>query len=281
MNKKIAFLALPVMLALAFFSCEKEAVENEGNTVPVSETDHTLNQIIELTEEFKANAERERLNSQDRDLPPEIKEFFEVDAEASTWHFILNGDFDQAMFVGSIASLKSSWGVTPRPAPGGYGAYSDNYLDYVGEGHVGILHDCHTTVRHLISTGGEIVNADFLAYAKNYAIVNYGSSPAVLAGYTLAQFEADIAESVHVPLLDFADYLQDEAAISSTEHDILELYFETLDVATNFSSFYEYSTSVEDAIMESGYSTTVKENLLFTMATSRHDLEYWAGSGDF
>jgi len=162
-------------------------------------------------------------------------------------------------------------------APGGGNA--GNGYDYVGESHVAILEAGLGADRDLIFDGTDLLEEEFLAYAKGYLIAEGTFTPDDLDFYTVEMLNTDIAFAN-----DFGDgttvdaiiHLRDIGSLSEVEADILIPYYEAYEAASNYEDFHAFSVDSENAVMDDpSLSEESKELILANMSTTRHDLNYW------
>ena len=275
------------MSAAIFSSCLKEEIVTNNTSTVVPQNNRTLEGIQSTTATYIST--QNRLNESDliayrtegdREATPEEKWNHDVAVGVDC---VLSGiGLNDAAEIGLRASSVYSISVggpegndLTRPEPMLYAA---NPLDIYGIMHVDLLHDQLAISKERTFDGSVPNHSNYVTYAQDYSLEHYGITARELPDLTVKnidKFLERLETTVNFSLVYYIETKRTEGLMPSLEADILSSYFSALEASRSFEAFYTYSTSVENDIIKSDYRLEVKELLLFTMATTRHDVQYW------
>ena len=174
------------------------------------------------------------------------------------------------VILGVGCSVAAGTGIAPPNNNNGGVDNDHNVFDYAGIEHVTILHNSLTRNREAISENGVFNASSYLQ------IVNESSNSNItIDQYNYVQHYVDTALRNTNELSVVFSNMGQERLITRNESQVLTRYFQGFENTTNFSDFINFSVSIENIVQESEISVAEKNMLLFTMATARHDLNYW------
>lgn len=275
MKKYINIVSI-VTFILLISSCSEEI------TKEISAENKAIEEISKITNDFLASLEGKIPSPNSKAFEPND---FIPDIEAGLEEYMKNGDVGQAVSVGIAASQKATSGqVCPANGNGGNPIGSvinaANPLDYAGRYHAEVLEDALIIHRNQIYPNGVFNFTNAINFTYNYLASNniYVNSTNAM---TESEFNAFYANMIS--LLQNNDYkmskvvriYENEGRISSTERQILEMYFLAQESSNTLNGYIQYSIQTENSILNSNLSSKSKDLLLFTMATARHDINFW------
>ncbi len=181
------------------------------------------------------------------------------------------------VLLGVGCSVAAGLGIAPPPNDGGV-SNNGNAYDYAGELHTEILNEALTTERAFVIQNG-VLNFDNLQIVANRILQENGINSTVQFSETdffgIQSYVDQAAVSSGGRMSIIAQNMGQEGKISNIESQILSNYFSAFENSSSFQAFLGYSVQMETMIEQSNLSSNSKELILFTMATARHDLNYW------
>jgi len=203
-----------------------------------------------------------------------------VDTSAGMESYANDGDINKAYSVAISASAGISGGDLPDN-PGGNVDNPLNAYDYTGKYHVDILREKLTNGKNFVFPNGEFDYARSITFTLkslskrnvNIALADLPSASEFGAFYNQLLSTLEASDN---KLSNFVKYLEHGSKITGEESQILVHYFQAQENARSLNAFIAYSLQVEKMVAESqSLSFKSKELLLFSMATARHDVNFW------
>lgn len=268
--KTINYKLIAIIFLLIITSC----ITDDSQINP--EEQSTLKRIKEITNQF--------IHSQQNNFQSSTKVFVDpkvaaIDINAAIDSYNDDGDFDWALTMGVAASSKASSGIMPNN-PGGNVTNDFNEYDFTGRYHVEILQHGLTDKKDFIFENGIFNYYNSITYSNEFLESN-NLNVQQSNIYSLSQFEAfyntiiSNLENVNNQLSKIILQMENDGKISNLESQILNMYFESQENSTSLNSFIQYSLQIENLITESNFNISTKKLLLFSMSTTRHDINFW------
>ncbi|MEM6685702.1 MAG: hypothetical protein AAF617_07940 [Bacteroidota bacterium] len=268
--KKHKYSGMLAILALLVMACS-----NDSEQV-IIDNDVTLQQIYQLTDSY-INAQDTATGNAKYYIDPELAAI-DINATIDAYNED-SSDPDTYFAAGIAASYKASEGITP-PNPSQGVDNASNPLDYVGKYHVDILHHQLTHKQNYIGNHGSFRYERSTEITRNL-LQQYGENVQPSNTYTESSFKTyyrqlkQELQSVNFLLSEIILKMKDEGKITTVESQVLHAYFTMQESASSLSAYIQYSIQAEQIIVNSNYPQQTKDFLLFTMATARHDFNYW------
>jgi hypothetical protein len=242
--------------------------------------DATLQNILQITDDFLNT----QLNTTPIAKPKALDPVYVADITAGVEEFARTYDWDGALHAGITASENFSGGIAPNN-PGDNVDNPANEYDLAGKYHVDVLHYALTEKREYIFQNGIMNFQRSFEVTKNYLNAN---NALMNPNYILTEsnfnttYNATIQtlQNVNNSLSQWVLKMEEKGKISSLESQILHQYFNAQESATSLQAYIQYSLQIEDLVINATYSERTKKLLLFTMATARHDINYWNPYGN-
>lgn len=274
MKKLISILTFVILISF-MFSCTDNTTETLENN------DKIFNQIKNITEKFIDSQKENNTNitNQTRVNDPNV---WLADCEAGLESYLENGDKDQAISVGTAASAKYSSGII-NPNPGNPIENVENInneYDYVGKYHAEILQYGILDNSHILYPNGIFNYQNSIDFIQQFLISkNIFLQPSSIM--SLNEFNTfynnveNIISSSNYKFSKIILNLENQGKLSHFESQILYMYYSAQESSTSLNDFIQFSIQIENIISNSSYSEEIKELFLFTMATTRHDINLW------
>ena len=203
-----------------------------------------------------------------------------VDIEAAHEDYDEHHDYGHAVKTGIAAS--QNYGESVVAPSGGFGGNPigtvvnpNNSLDYVGRFHAEILEATFYQDHQIIYPNGTFSYTNSINYTDNYT--NSSTSGSLSQNDFDTFYQSVVAKIVANNYL-LSQVMQqnlNEGKLTQDEGQILITYFQAQESASSLNNYIQYSIQVEDMVVNSSLPTTSKNLLLFTMATARHDINFW------
>ena len=174
------------------------------------------------------------------------------------------------VILGVGCSVAAGVGIAPPNNTNGGVNNDNNVFDYAGIQHVSTLHTSLTRNRGVISEDGIFNPTSYLQLVNQ----SYNSN-LTIDQYNYVQHYVDTALTTTDELSVVFSNMGQERLLTTNESQVLTRYFQAFENTTNFYDFINFSVSIENIVQQSEISVAEKNMLLFTMATARHDLNYW------
>ncbi|MFK7746842.1 MAG: hypothetical protein AB8B65_00490 [Kordia sp.] len=267
--KKIIYYLIPCMFSFLVIGCSEDdrLLENTEDT--------TLQDIRQLTDDFLKVQDKITIHT--KAIDPAVAA---VDIKAAIDSYNNDpSDMDSVYADGIAASGLASSGIA-QPNPGSGADNTGNPLDHAGKYHVDILHHQLTQQYNYVAPNG-VFNYDRSVEVTRNLLVMYGENVTQSNSHTSSSFNVyynklrQELQSVNNLLSKAILKMRAQGKISSLESQILHSYFTMQEGATSLNSYIQYSIQVEQMVLNSSYPQSTKDFLLFTMATARHDFNYW------
>ena len=266
--KNLKSILIITIINILMFSCSNE------NTSVDTDID-SLSQIKNLTGYFLSHQkEIDQIKAMDPDI-------WLADCVAGLDSYLEDGDIKKAYQVGYEASIKYSEGGITNPNPGNpidNVINLGNELDYVGEYHAEMLYLSLTNNYDFIYPNGIFNYQNTTVFMQQYL-----TSKNIIASPMPSENEFNLFYTNIEDLITDGDHkfskivlvLENQGKLPSLETQILRMYFQGQENSESLNNFIAFSIEMENIIQQSSYPNSTKELLLFTMATVRHDVNFW------
>lgn len=263
--KNLSVKIITVFVALLLTNCTKDDMQ-------ISDNDQsTLKKIIEISTLYLASQDSNASSNFKANIDPKVSK---IDIDAVIKDYNDNGDYDGAICIGIQASMLASNGIMPNNS-GGDVTNNQNAYDFVGKLHVEVLYHGLTDQKDFIFPNGIFNYYNLVQYSSNY-LSNQQSNYCSLDQFN--SFYNDVIndlENANNKLSIMISHMEDENKITALESQILQIYFKSSENSNSLGAFVQYSIQIENLITTSNFSEETKKLLLISMATARHDINFW------
>jgi len=240
-----------------------------------NQADATLREIESLTQDYISSQQKNGSTAGRIEISDDVAR---TDIDAGVAEYESSHDLDMAIHMGVEASAKAL--SIALPNSGGNVDNKDNPLDFAGKYHVEILREGLTTSKELVYKNG-VFNYDNMTkvveayFRKNGRVFPMDRTVSEQEFNQFYQARSTKLNQANDKLSGVIENMKLAGKISQVEHRILFNYFSAYESSTSLDSFIQYTFQIEDLVINSSYQKQVKNLLLFTMATTRHDVNFW------
>lgn len=265
---KLTFLGL--LSSVLIFSCSKENVEvNESNN------EETVQLIQEISRAFIRDQQAGFADREFRPSPEAISHDIHVGTDC-----LLSGlSFNDAVTFAMRASAHYGR-LVPDLEEVELIGFELNPFDHFGIRHVELLHRQLTVDRDLtIDEDNTLNNENYVPYILERLEEDYGVSSDECPETTVENVEfylEGLDDVSDYSLTNWISQRREEGLVNDQVFSILYSYFEALENAATYEDFRIYSEEAETIVIDARISESDKNIILFTMATTRHDVNYWS-----